>query len=122
MLTGAASREFGRKLRFLRHTRNTTLRDIAKRAQMSAQYVQNLEKGERLNPSDELLDRLPAAYEVRPEVIADLILRARIESALEKRGLDADQVEFVWRGIAPRLAEVGLEQTDVARVAAEMLR
>lgn len=123
MLTPAAAKELGRGLRFMRHGRNLTLRDVAKRSELSAQYVQNIERGERLNASDESFEKLARGYEVPFEVVADLLLKARIVAALEQRGLTPDQQTFVWRGIEQRLSEQGLDiKTDVAAVVANMLR
>ena len=122
MLTQAAARELGRGLRFMRHARSLTLRDVAKRAAMSAQYVQNIERGERLNVSKEALEKLAGGYEVPMAVVDDLVCKARVMSALEERGFDADQRTFVWRGVEQRMAELGIDvKTDLAKVVASMI-
>lgn len=122
MLTPAAAKELGRGFRFLRHAQNLTLRDVAKRAELSAQYVQNLERGERINASEESFEKLSRGYEVPKVIVDDLVLKARIMSALEQRGLDADQQAFVWRGVEQRLAEQGIDiRTDIARVVAQLV-
>ncbi len=109
-------------MRFVRHARSFTLRDVAKRAELSAQYVQNLERGERPNASEEAYLRLARGYDIPAVVVSDLLLKARVVSALEARGLDRDQQTFVWRGVEQRLAEVGVDlKTDVARVVSSML-
>lgn len=121
-LTPDASRDLGRSLRFLRHAKNLTLRDVAKVAGLSAQYVQNIERGERSSASEDAFERLARGYGIEQSIVADLVLKARIMSALERRGLDADQRGFAWRGLEPRLAEVGLNlRTDVAKLVADLI-
>jgi transcriptional regulator with XRE-family HTH domain len=122
MLTSAAAKDLGRGLRFLRQAQSLTLRDVAKRAELSAQYVQNIERGERLNASDESFERLARGYEVPKVVVDDLVLKARVLAALEKRGLDETQQTFIWRGVEQRLTEVGVDiKTDIARIVAGMV-
>lgn len=122
MLTQTAARELGKGFRFLRHARQLTLRDVAKRAGLSAQYVQNIERGERTSTSDEAYEKLARGYEVPMRILADMILRARVMSALEVYGLTADQQRFVWRGVEQRMAESGVNfTTDLAQVVSEML-
>lgn len=122
MFTTAAAKDLGRGLRFLRHAQGLTLRDVAKRSQLSAQYVQNIERGERLGASEEAFEKLARGYEVPQTVVDDLLLKARVVSALELRGLSAEHQTFVWRGVEQRLGEVGVElKTDIARVVASML-
>ena len=49
-------------------------------------------------------------------------MRARIQSALETRGLAADQVLFVWKGVEQRLAEIGFDlRTDISKVVVDIL-
>ena len=123
MLTPAAAKELGRGLRFLRHAQNLTLRDVSKRAEMSPQYVQNIERGERLNASGDAYERLARGYEVPQAVVDDLVCKARIMSALEMRGLDADARAFVWKGVEQRMTERGVDvRTDIAEVVSSMLR
>jgi transcriptional regulator with XRE-family HTH domain len=121
-LTDSSAVDLGKALRFIRHAKNMTLRDVAKRASLSPQYVQNLERGERMSASEDAFNKLAQGYGIDQSIIADLLVKARIMSALERRGLDAEQRAFVWRGIEPRLAEVGLNlRTDVAKLVAELL-
>lgn len=122
MLTANAARELGKGLRFLRHANNLTLRDVAKRAGMSAQYVHNIERGERVNASDEAFEKLAIGYEIPLPIVSGLLLKARIISALEMHGLAPEQQTFIWRGVEQRLTEMGVDiKTDVARVVAGML-
>lgn len=121
-LTPDASRDLGRSLRFIRHAKNLTLRDVAKAAGLSPQYTQNIERGERGSASEDAYERLARGYAIDYTIVQDLVLKAQIMSALERRGLDADQRSFVWRGVEPRLAEVGLNlRTDVAKLVAEII-
>jgi transcriptional regulator with XRE-family HTH domain len=89
-LTVDAAKDLGRGLRFMRHARNLTLRDVSRRAELSAQYVQNLERGERPNASEEAYMRLARGYDIPEAVVSDLLLKARVMSALEQRGLDRE--------------------------------
>jgi transcriptional regulator with XRE-family HTH domain len=121
-LTPTAAKELGRSLRFFRHARNLTLRDIARSAALSAQYVQNIERGERGTVSESAYSRVATALGIPDEIVLDLLMRARVHSALEQRGLSADQVVFVWRGVEQRLAEQGINlRTDISKVVAEIL-
>lgn len=121
-LTPAAAKELGRGLRFVRHAREQTLRDVAKRAQLSPQYIQNIERGERTTVSEDAYGRLAGALEVPSDVIADLILRARCMAALELRGLGQEDVAFVWRGVESRLRERGIDvRTDISKVVVDIL-
>lgn len=122
MLTEVAARDLGKGLRFLRHARDLTLRDVATRAGLSAQYIQNVERGERVNASDETFEKLARGYEVPASLINDLLLKARVHSDLERHGLTAEQVAFVWKGVEMRLLEVGVNlRTDLAKVLTEMI-
>lgn len=121
-LTITAAKELGRALRFVRHARNLTLRDAGRSAALSPQYVQNIERGERTSVSEDAYVRLGKALGVPPDVLLDLILRARVQSALEIRGLAPEHVTFVWRGVEQRLAEVGIDlRTDLSRVVTDIL-
>lgn len=121
-LTPDASRDLGRSLRFIRHAKNQTLREVARTAGLSAQYVQNIERGERGSASEDAYERLARGYGIDFSIVRDLVLKAQVLSALERRGLDADQRAFTWRGVEPRLAEVGLNlRTDVAKLVAEII-
>jgi len=122
MLTSEASRDLGRSLRFLRHAKELTLRDVAKRSGLSPQYVQNIERGERTNTSDEAFEKLARGYAIPLTVIEDLLLKARVVSALGQRGVDTDGQTFIWRGVEQRIAELGIEvKTDLAKTVAELL-
>lgn len=121
-LTPMAAKELGRAFRFVRMARTMTLRDAAKASALSPQYVQNIERGERLNVSEDAYLRIGRALAIPEGVVLDLILRARVQSALEQRGIEADQATFVWRGVEQRLAEVGMDlRTDLAKVVVDIL-
>lgn len=121
-LTPTAAKDLGRSIRFIRTARELTLRDIALVAELSPQYVQQIERGIRLNVSQEAYTRLAKPLGIPEAVIDDLVMRARVQSALEQRGLNQDQVAFVWRGVEARLVEQGVAvQTDVSKVVAEIM-
>jgi transcriptional regulator with XRE-family HTH domain len=121
VLTEGAAKELGRALRLIRHTRQITLRDTARTANLSPQYINNIERGERRTISDDAFERLSAALGGPESVWADLVVRARISSALMDRGLSADQVTFVMKGVEQRLAEVGYPTTSLGDVLTNML-
>jgi hypothetical protein len=84
--------------------------------------VHNIERGERATVSEDALSRLTGALAVPESVVADLVLRARVQSALEQRGLGAEQVKFVWRGVEQRLAESGFDvRVDLAKVVTDII-
>ncbi len=121
-LTPTAAKELGRALRFVRHARSLTLRDVARSSGLAPQYVQNIERGERGNVSEDAYTRAGEALALPPEMMLDLLLRARVQSAIEQRGLSAEQVAFVWRGVEQRLAEKGVDlRTDISKVVVEIL-
>jgi transcriptional regulator with XRE-family HTH domain len=122
VLTAGAAKDLGRALRLIRHTRQVTLRDAAKAASLSPQYINNIERGERLTVSQEAFARLATALGGPIEVYDDLALKARIDSALEERGLDAEARTFVWRGVEQRLAERGVRLSVLAEALVEMMR
>lgn len=122
MLTPRAAADLGRSLRFLRHAQDMTLREVAKRAGLSPQYIQNIERGERVGTSSESFEKLARGYGVDFAVVADLLLKARVMSNLELRGIGAEQSAFVWRGVEQRLQEQGVElSTDVSRVVSRLM-
>lgn len=121
VLTEGAAKELGRALRLIRHTRQITLRDTAARAQLSPQYINNIERGERRTISEDAFERLTAALGGPPSVWADLVMRARVHSALTDRGLSADETTFVMKGVEQRLAEVGRAAMPLGDVIANML-
>jgi transcriptional regulator with XRE-family HTH domain len=122
-LTAEAARDLGKSLRLIRLTQNKTLREVARDAGLSFQYVENIERGSRATVRDGVYERLPHGYGIPESFLADLLLRARVLSALERRGLDAEQRAFVWRGVEQRLAEKGVNvMTDLATIVVELMR
>ncbi|MEI6358522.1 MAG: helix-turn-helix transcriptional regulator [Verrucomicrobiota bacterium] len=122
MLTTSAAKELGRGLRFLRHAQNLTLRDVSKRSGLSPQYVQNIERGERVGTTDEAFEKLAAGYGVPFDIVSDLLLKARVVSALDARGLDPEAQGFIWRGVEQRLSERGVAiRTDIATIVASLI-
>jgi|GEM_PF-2404366 len=122
MLTLGPAKELGRALRFIRQARSLTLRDVARSAQLSAQYVQNIERAQRLTVSEDAYLRLAGPLGIPESVVRDLLLRARVQSALDLRGLTPEQQAFVWRGVEQRLSEVGVDlRTDLSKVVVDIL-
>lgn len=121
-LTPSAAKELGRALEFVRTNRQLTLRDIAQRTGLSAQYVHNITRGGRFTVSDDVYLRVGQAMCLDEDVVRDHILRARVASDLEQRGLSADQVLFIWRGVEQRCAEQGIAlQLDLVKIVAGIL-
>lgn len=120
-LDDGAARELGRALRLIRNTRQITLRDAARASSLSPQYINNIERGERKTISQGAFDRLAEALGGPPAVFADLVLRARMMSALNDRGLSADQTTFVLKGVDQRLAEVGRPMKPLGDVLSDIL-
>lgn len=122
-ITPSAARELGRKLRFVRQARSLTLRDVSQRSGLSMQYLAQIETAKKIGVTEDAYERFGHALGLDPGIIGDLVLEARIQSALEARGLDAEQRAFVWRGIEQRLAEVGYDiNTDISDVVVDILR
>lgn len=121
-LTEGAAGDLGRAFRMIRHARQVTLRDAARRAGLSYQYLQNIERGERLTVADDVYHKLARAYEVPENAIDDLVLRARILTALEAHGIERAAREGIWRGVEALLAGQGIRcQTNVAELVAELM-
>lgn len=122
-LTPNAAAGLGHVLRFVRNASGSTLRDVASRAALSPQYVQNLEKGERSSASEAAYLALAAGYPLDEAVMRDLLLKAQIESALERRGVDQEAASFVWAGVQGRLLERGtVLRSDPVQIVADVLR
>jgi transcriptional regulator with XRE-family HTH domain len=85
-LTQAEAREFGRALRFIRDARRMPLRAVSLETGISYQYLHNIEAGDRTGFSDELVLGLQRAYRLPDRALDDLLLRARVRSALDQRG------------------------------------
>lgn len=114
--------ELGRSLQFLRSLRRMTLRELAKAAAIAPQYIHNMETGRPGSVSDEYYAKLAKGLGVDQSIVDDLVLKARIMTALERRGLDADKRAFVWRGLEHRLTEVGLTlRSDIQKLVDELI-
>lgn len=123
-LTESAAKELGRKLDNVRVARRQTLKDLKARSEISPQYVHNILHGTEnaRAVSDDVYDRLARGLGLPPDVMGDLVLRARTVSALEHRGVSTDDAAFAWRGVEERLRERGIDvQTDVRAVIVDIL-
>jgi transcriptional regulator with XRE-family HTH domain len=119
-------KELGRTLRFVRHIRQFTLRDVAKRAGRSYQYVQNIETGARGTVAVDgpaFAEWIATGYGLPLPMVRSLVLRAEVLSALEQFGLAEGEAGFVWAGIENRLREIGKEiPAGPADIAEEVMR
>ena len=68
-ITLSSAKELGRSLRFIRQARSLTLRDVALGAQLSPQYLAQVELAQRLGVSEEALCRLAKPLEI-PEAVS----------------------------------------------------
>ena len=107
-LTSAAAREMGEEFKAFRKLRDLTLRAAAKASGVSMQYVLNIEQGSRPNVSEPYVRKLGDGYGLSPIVVGNLILKARVMSALERRGLDSEQQTVAWKRMESTLIELGL--------------
>ena len=122
LLTPGAAHDFGRGLQFVRRAQQRTLADAGRDGGISAQYLQNIESGRKVNLTDDAFNHLIAAYRVPAEVIENQWLKARILTALDERGLDDKQRDIVWRAVESRLDELGYHMRDqLARTVQELL-
>lgn len=122
-LTEPAAIELGRALRFIRRARDYSLRDVAKLAPMSMQYLQNIEKGERTAASLDVYERLQRVYELPEGALDDLVLKARVISALDERGIEYAHALAVWSNIESQLNALRYPvRTDLAELVAGILQ
>lgn len=122
-MTGTAAKELGRALRFIRQARGHSLRDVAQLAPMSPQYLQNIERGERTGASPEMYGRLQRVYDLPEGAMSDLILKARILSALEERGVSKEHRAAVWTMVEMQLNSLRYPvRTDLAELVAAIIR
>jgi transcriptional regulator with XRE-family HTH domain len=121
-LTGTAARELGKALRFIRQARGLSLRDVAQQAPISPQYLQNIERGERLAASLDVYGRLQRDYELPEGALPDLILKFRVLSALEERGVSPQHAHTVWDSVESQLNSLRYPvRTDLAELVAAVI-
>lgn len=131
-LTQTEAREFGRALRFIRDARRMPLREVSQATEISYQYLHNIEVGIRTNkdsgavtpvdPSPDILEKLQRAYRLSNRALDDLLLRARVRSALDLRGISKSDADAAWRMLETRLGELGTPiRTDLAVLVAGIL-
>jgi transcriptional regulator with XRE-family HTH domain len=106
-LTQAEAREFGDALRFIRNARRMPLREVSQATGISYQYLHNIEGGTRTGFSEELVEKLQKAYRLPPHALDDLLLRARVRSAMSQRGIGRGDADAAWRMMESRLVELG---------------
>lgn len=121
-LTETAAKDFGRALRFIRQARGMSLRDVSHDAPISAQYLQNIERGERTAASLDIYKRLQRAYELPDGAIDGLLLRARIMSALEAHGVSRADSQTIWSSVETQLNLLRYKvSTDLAELVASLI-
>jgi len=121
-LTPTAARRFGEKLALIRRVDGLALRDVGQTAGVSAQYLNNIEKGTRLSPSSRVIARMGRAYLVPDETMADLLFEAKVMSALEQRGVKEPARTAIYEALERLLSESGTPiVTDVAEIIRRML-
>ncbi len=121
LLAPQAAKDFGRVLRFLRTSREQTLRDVS-RPGLGTAYLEAIEHGRKVNLTPTTFAMLAQTYQAPPDLIANEWFKARIMSALEERGLDPEQRSIVWRAVESRMDEMGYHLRDeVARFVQEIL-
>ena len=121
-LSQSEANEFGRALRFIRDARRMTLREASKASTISYQYLHNIEEGTRTGYSDRLVQQLQRAYRLPDRSLDDLLLRARVRSALAQRGVSPGDADAAWRMMEARLNELGTPiNTNLAILVADIL-
>lgn len=131
-LTQAEAREFGDALRFIRNARQVPLREVSKVTEISYQFLHNIEKGTRtdkktgrtasVNPSPDNILKLQRAYRLPDHALDDLLLRARVRSALAQRGISRSDADAAWRMMESRLVELGTPiHTDLSVLLAAII-
>jgi transcriptional regulator with XRE-family HTH domain len=121
-LTPEETREFGDALRFIRSARRMTLRETSQTAGISYQYLHNIEEGTRTGFSEDIVLKLQRVYRLPDHALDDLLLRARVRSALGHRGISRSDADAAWRLMETRLGELGTPvHTDLAQLVAGVL-
>ena len=108
-ITPTAAKDLGRQYRFVRQAHELTLRDAAKASGVSFSYVVNIEMGTRTNVSEEAYRKYGLSLQIPSPTIENMLLQARIMSALELRGLDSASRRVVWGAVADRLRELDID-------------
>lgn len=67
------------------------------------------------NVSEEVLRRLGQGYLITPGVVDNLLLKGRVMSALERRGLDQAQEAVAWKRLESALGELGFDMAEDVR-------
>ena len=121
-LSQPEAREFGRALRFIRDARGMPLREVSKATDISYQNLHNIEEGSRTGFSGDTIGRLQRLYRLPDHSLDDLLLRARVRSALAQRGISASDSDAAWRMMEARLGELGTPiNTNLAALVADIL-
>jgi len=121
-LTPGEAREFGETLRIIREALHMTFRRVDEASvasggtRVSYQYLKNIEEGTRpardgnvttVEPSEAVILQLQRLYRLPDRSLDDLLLRARVRSALNQRGISKSDTDSAWKMLATRLGELG---------------
>jgi transcriptional regulator with XRE-family HTH domain len=121
-LTQSAAINLGHKLELCRSVARLSLRDVGQAAGISPQYLNNIEKGSRLAPSENVLNRMRSAYMLPQGAMDDLLFEARIKSALEQRGIPEAVRNDFYAQCEQKFTEAGFPiVSDVAEIIRRML-
>ena len=122
-LSKRAAKRFGEDLRDIRVMQHMTTVDSARRAGLSATYLNNIERAAKTSVGPEAFRLLPMAYGVSPRFVAGLWFRAQMETAMDNYGLDGGQRTQVWRAVESVMEGMGFPVRDlVASKIAELRR
>jgi transcriptional regulator with XRE-family HTH domain len=114
-LTPTAAVELGRTFRFVRQAKDLTLREAAAASRVSMQYIMNIEQGSRPNVSEAIFKRLGTGYLLTTDIVDNLLLKARVLSALERRGLDPAQQSVAWKRLEAVLVDLDVNIQEGVR-------
>jgi transcriptional regulator with XRE-family HTH domain len=113
-LTPAAAKDLGRAFRHMRKAWDLTYRDAAKASGVSAQYIMNVDHGQKANVSEAVYRAMATAYKLPPDKLDNLLLRARLLSALERRGLTLEQSHTLLERLSQSALRMGIDlETDI---------
>lgn len=91
---------FGSYIKSLRENASLTQKEAAKRADLSAPYLAQLEKGQRNPPSRAALTRMAEVYDVTPQSLWDQAEYADGMKQVQLLPIDPERVEWLFQAAA----------------------
>lgn len=91
---------FGAYIKSLRENASLTQKEAAKRADLSAPYLAQLEKGQRNPPSRAALTRMAEVYDVTPQSLWDQAEYADGMKQVQMSPIDPERVEWLFQAAA----------------------